>query len=144
MRHKILVVEDEPAVRALLKDILEAAGYEVVTVSRGKGAPDLAAKEAPHAILLDLVLPDMDGVEICRRLKANERTKLVPVVMMSGFNIDLSTAIDAGAEDIVYKPFNMADLLLRVRSIIAVRHLAGRDERLRAYQEELKKGGNVR
>jgi two-component system phosphate regulon response regulator PhoB len=119
---KILVVEDEPAVRDVLKDILGVAGFEVITIPSGKGAPELAEKETPDAILLDVILPDVDGIEICRRLKARESTKSIPVVMISGFNVERSQVLEAGAEDIVYKPFNMDDILLRLKSILPFRN----------------------
>jgi DNA-binding response OmpR family regulator len=64
----------------------------------------------------------VDGIEICRRLKAREGTRLIPVVMISGFNVERSQAIEAGAEDIVYKPFNMDDILLRLRSVLPFRN----------------------
>jgi len=119
---KILVVEDEAAVRDVLKDILGVAGYEVITIPSGKGAPELAEEVTPDAILLDVILPDVDGIEICRRLKARASTKSIPVVMISGFNVDRSQALDAGAEEIVYKPFNMDDILLRIKAVIPLRH----------------------
>jgi DNA-binding response OmpR family regulator len=122
MMPKILVVEDEAAVRDVLKDILAVAGFEVITIPSGTGAPELAERVSPDAILLDVILPDVDGIEICRRLKAREGTRLIPVVMISGFNVERSQAIEAGAEDIVYKPFNMDDILLRLRSVLPFRN----------------------
>lgn len=119
---KVLVVEDEAAVRDVLKDILGAAGYEVITIPTGKGAPELAERVTPDAILLDVILPDVDGIEICKRLKARASTKFIPVVIISGFNVDRSQALNAGAEDIILKPFNMDDILLRLRSVIPLRH----------------------
>jgi DNA-binding response OmpR family regulator len=118
---KILVVEDEAAVRDVLKDILAVAGFEVIAIPSGKGAAELAERVSPDAILLDVILPDIDGIEICKRLKARESTRLIPVIMISGFNIERALVLDAGAEDIVYKPFNMDDILLRLRSLLPFR-----------------------
>ncbi len=138
MGHKILVVEDERAVRDLLKEILETAGYEVLAVARGKGVPELAEKEAPRAILLDLVLPDLDGLKVCRGLRTRESTRFIPVIILTGFNIDPLEVMEAGAEDLLGKPFIMNDLLMRVRAAISVGHLTNRQARLLAYHKNLK------
>jgi DNA-binding response OmpR family regulator len=139
MAQKILVVDDELAVRSLLKDFLTSPEYEVLTAASGEEALTLAEREEPQVILLDALMPGIDGVETCRRLKTQEKTRGIPIIMMTGFGIMPGEAETVGAEDLVFKPFNLADLLMRVSAISRVRHLANPLERLLAYMEELDK-----
>ncbi len=139
MAKKILVVDDEPAVRSLLKDSLTSLEYEVLTAANGEEGLTLAEREEPQVILLDALMPGIDGVETCRRLKAQEKTKWIPIIMMTGFGIMPGEANVVGAEDLVFKPFNLEDLFMRVSAISHVRHLTDRFERLLAYMEALDK-----
>ncbi len=137
MEKKILVVDDEVTVRSLLKDFFTPRGYEVITAADGKEGLALAANEVPDVILLDVMMPGMDGMEVCRRLKANERTAVIPVIMMTGVvGVALEATLTA-PDDLVLKPLTLPELLARVQSIIAVGHLTNRLERLLAYIEEL-------
>ena len=139
MAKKILVVDDEPTVRDMLKDFLTSPEYEVLTAASGEQALALAEWEEPEVILLDARMPGIDGLETCRRLKAEEKTRWIPIIMMTGFGIMPGEAETIGAEDFISKPFDLADLLTRVSAISKVRHLANRFERLMAYMEELDK-----
>jgi DNA-binding response OmpR family regulator len=112
----ILVVEDDEPIGRALKGALESQGYEVDWVMGGREALKLAAEHRPALVLLDLGLPDLDGVEVCRRLRAEEPT--VPIVILTARHaeVDLVLGLDAGADDYVTKPFRLAELLARVRA----------------------------
>ncbi|HYA03212.1 MAG TPA: response regulator [Syntrophobacteria bacterium] len=139
MANKILVVDDELAVRSLLKDFFTPLGYEVITAADGTEGLASAAKEVPDVILLDVMMPGIDGMEVCRRLKANEGTGAIPIIMMTGvIGVALAATLTA-PDDLVLKPLMLPELLARVQSIIAVGHLTNRLERLLAYIEELDK-----
>jgi len=116
---RILVVDDEPAILRALRAGLSARGYDVLTCSTGQGAIDITAVEAPDAVVLDLGLPDLDGIEVCRRIRG---WSSVPIVVLSAEGSDgrKVEALDEGADDYVTKPFSMAELLARVR--VALRH----------------------
>ncbi len=115
----VLVVDDEPAILRALRAGLEARGYRVRTATDGQGAIDLVALEAPDLVVLDLGLPDLDGVDVCRRIRGWSD---VPIVVLSADGSDQRkvVALDEGADDYVTKPFSMAELLARVR--VALRH----------------------
>jgi CheY-like chemotaxis protein len=144
MAKKILVVDDESAVRDLLQEFLTSAGYEVLTAANGEEALALAEQEDPEVILLDAIMPGIDGLETCERLKTQERTAWIPIIMMTGLGAVPGEAYEAGAEDFVFKPLKHADLLRRVSAIGKVRHLENTIERLLAYMEELNRNRSER
>src|SRR5436190_4834214 len=115
-----LVIDDEPQIRRLLRVTLEANGYRVVDAANGQEGIVLAAQARREVILLDLGLPDLDGVEVLKRLREWSR---VPVIILSvrDRENDKVAALDAGADDYVTKPFNSAELLARLRA--ALRHV---------------------
>lgn len=115
MRAKILVVEDEEVLLATLKYNLEKEGYTALTVTDGWQALEMARSENPDLILLDLMLPQLDGLEVCRYLR---RESAVPVIMLTakGEEIDRVVGLEVGADDYVTKPFSMRELLARVRA----------------------------
>jgi CheY-like chemotaxis protein len=137
MAERILVVDDELDVRNLLEDFFTSREYEVVTATTGEEALKLAEREEPKVILLDAFMPGIDGLETCKTLKTREKTRGIPVIMMTGYGIMPAQAEMVEAEDLVFKPFNLGDLLMRVRAITKVGHLTNRIERLLAYMEEL-------
>jgi CheY-like chemotaxis protein len=137
MADKILVVDDELDVRSVLEDFFTSLDYKVVTAATGEEALKLAEREEPKVILLDVFMPGMDGLETCKTLKTREKTRGIPVIMMTGYGIMPAQAEMVEAEDLVFKPFNLWDLLIRVRAISEVGHLTNRIERLLAYMEEL-------
>jgi DNA-binding response OmpR family regulator len=139
LAHKILVVDDEHSVRSLLADFFTPLGYRVIATNDGNEALKLAARENPDVILLDVVMPGLDGAEVCKALRASERTALIPVIMMTGFAGAVVDVSQSAPDDLVLKPFMLADLLKRVRAIIPIRHLATRLERRLAYLDELDK-----
>ncbi|MDQ2758286.1 MAG: response regulator transcription factor [Actinomycetota bacterium] len=113
----VLVVDDEPLIRRTLTINLRARDYEVETAADGRSALQVVAERTPDVIVLDLGLPDLDGVEVLRRLR---RTSRVPVIVLSARHEsdDKVEALDAGADDYVTKPFGMDELLARVRAAI--------------------------
>jgi DNA-binding response OmpR family regulator len=140
MREKILVVDDEEPLRWLLKTILERAGYEVVLASDGVEAIRLAESEKPHLIILDAVMPKLDGIATCIALRANQKTRAIPIMLATGFTEFLSESLHAGADDYVTKPFHFSAVLARVKAILKVSHIEGKAERAVAYMKELRKG----
>lgn len=139
MADKILVVDDEEEIRSLLCSFLEGQGYQVILASDGNEALDLVETENAQVIILDIKLPGLNGIEVCKRLKAQEKTRSIPVIIITGFGDNKLLALDVGADDFVNKPFDMADLLIRVRSALRIRHLNDELERALAYIEELRK-----
>jgi len=139
MADKVLVVDDELEIRDLLGRFLTEQGYEATLASNGEEAVELAEKENPKAILLDIKMPGIDGIETCKRLKAKEKTRFIPVIMATALWDTYADAIEAGAEDFVTKPFNLTELSHRVKSILRVRYLTNELERAVAYIQELGK-----
>ena len=139
MADTVLVVDDEEYVRELLKTFLTEMGYQVIVASHGEEALDLAKKERPQVIILDVKMPGIDGIETCRRLKSDEGTGVIPVIVATALRETLPEVLDAGANDFVTKPFHLTELLTRIRSILRVKHLTDELERACAYIRELEK-----
>ncbi len=117
MGEKILVVDDEPAVTDLLVYNLRKANYQVLTASDGHQALNLARQFDPDLILLDLMLPGVEGLEVCRELR---KTSGVPIIMVSalGEEIDRVVGLELGADDYVAKPFSVRELLARIKAVL--------------------------
>jgi two-component system KDP operon response regulator KdpE len=124
---RILLVDDEPAIQRALGPLLRSRGYDLEIASTGGEALRLMAARTPDLIVLDLGLPDMEGTEVCRRIR--ERSK-VPIVVLSarGAEADKVNALDLGADDYVTKPFGPEELLARIR--VALRRVVDDDENL--------------
>src|SRR6476469_3575697 len=122
MAARILIVDDEPSILATMAPLLRARGYEVATATSGYAALEAVDRQAPQLVILDLGLPDLDGVEVCRRLREG---RAVPIVVLSarGGERDKVAALDAGADDYVTKPFGAEELLARIR--VALRRSDG-------------------
>jgi two-component system cell cycle response regulator DivK len=112
-QKKILIVEDNALNLKLLTDILEYHGYFVFSTSLGEAALDLAQQHRPDLILLDIQLPDISGTEATRRLKADEQTRLIPIIAVTAFAMsgDRAGILLSGSDDYLAKPFKIADLL---------------------------------
>ena len=121
---RVLVVDDEPQILRVLRINLVARQYQVVTAATGTEALSLASTEHPDLVILDLGLPDLDGVEVIRRLRAWTR---IPVIVLSGRvdSHDKVDALDAGADDYVTKPFSVDELLARIRVVTRRRNDTG-------------------
>jgi two-component system KDP operon response regulator KdpE len=117
---RLLVVDDEPPIRRLLRTSLSAQGYRILEAETGQGALDLLAHEAPEVMLLDLGLPDLDGLEVIRRVRALNANVAVIVLSSRGDERGKVEALDLGADDYVTTPIGMAELVARVRT--ALRH----------------------
>lgn len=119
---RILVVDDVPQNARLLEAVLAPSGYEVVTAHDGETALALAATVAPDLVLLDVLLPGLDGYAVCARLREREATAMLPVIMVtSSVGEEKLRAIEAGADDFIPKPFNHQELLTRVRSLLRIK-----------------------
>ena len=122
---KVLVVDDDERNVELLTAKLGVDGYETDTAYDGLEALKKAESYNPDLILLDIMMPKVDGYEVCRRLKASEKTKYIPVIMLTakGEVEDKVLGLDVGAEDYISKPCNLAELSARVRSLLHMRML---------------------
>jgi DNA-binding response OmpR family regulator len=129
MLDKVLVVDDELAIRELLDIFLTGEEYEVILASNGEEALELVEKEQPKAVLLDIKMPGINGIEVCRRLKAKDESKFIPIIMITASMDHRTEAVEAGADDIVTKPFNMEQLSFRLKSALRTRYLSAELER---------------
>lgn len=121
----ILIVDDDWMNREMMEAHLSAASYRVCTAHNGEKALELAAKTPPDLVLLDIRMPDMNGYEVCRRLKNNQATRFTPVVMVTALQTDDDKleAVEAGADDFLTKPFSSIMLLTRVKSLLRIKNL---------------------
>ena len=118
----VLVVDDLPQNTRLLEAVLSPRGFRVATASSGPEALDMLGKEHPDVVLLDIVMPGMDGYEVCRRIREDPGTAFLPVIMITASGEqEKIRAIESGADDFVNKPFDQAELLARVRSLVRVK-----------------------
>ncbi len=121
-QHTILVVDDTPQNIKLLDAVLRPRGYTVLAASSGHEALQKITEACPDLILLDIVMPEMDGYEVCRRLRDNPATHMLPVIMITASGEQEKVkAIEAGADDFIPKPFNQAELLARVKSLLRIK-----------------------
>jgi putative two-component system response regulator len=128
---KILVVDDEPAILDVLVRILLRDGYTPVTATNGIEALELVAREAPDLILLDVTMPRLDGFAVCKQLKDNEQTALIPVTMLTGLDDreHRQRGLEVGADDFLTKPFDQHLLRARIRSQLRLKRLTDQLER---------------
>ena len=119
-KEKILIVEDEKDIVEMIEYNLKKEGYTISSVLNGEQAISLAKKERPDLIILDLMLPDIDGFEICRRLKNNEITVQIPIIMLTAKSreADKVAGLELGADDYLTKPFSPRELIARIRTIL--------------------------
>ena len=116
-RKTILVIEDEPAMALGISDTLEFEGFRVLTAGTGKQGLALARQEKPNAVLLDLMLPDVNGYHVCEEIRRHDA--FVPIIMLTarGLESDKIRGLDSGADDYVTKPFSPGELVARIRAI---------------------------
>ncbi|WP_420859704.1 phosphate regulon transcriptional regulator PhoB [Marivivens marinus] len=114
----ILVVEDEPAQREMLIYNLEAEGFRVSQAPNGEEAKLLVAEDAPDLIVLDWMMPNLSGIELCRQLKTRSETRAIPIIMLSARSeeVDRVRGLDTGADDYVVKPYSVTELMARIKS----------------------------
>ena len=115
---RVLVVEDEPAQREVLAYNLEAEGFDVTRAQDGEEALMLVDEAAPDVIVLDWMMPNLSGIEVCRRLKIKSETRNIPIIMLSARSeeVDRVRGLETGADDYVIKPYSVVELMARVRS----------------------------
>ncbi len=120
MAAQILVVEDEPAIQELVAVNLSRAGHDVIRAADAETALRLVREALPDLVLLDWMLPGMSGVELARRLRAEERTRTVPIIMLTarGAEQDKVAGLELGADDYVTKPFSTRELLARIKAVL--------------------------
>jgi adenylate cyclase len=149
---KILVVDDVPENVRLMEAVLVPRGYEVVSASNGREALGMVEAENPDLILLDVMMPEMDGYAVCTHLREHEDTAVLPVIMVtSSIGQEKTRAIEAGADDFIPKPFNHDELLTRVKSLLRIKryHDTIKDlnrtleERVQSQVEELERLGQL-
>jgi len=119
-KNKILVVDDEKDILDLVEYNLKQEGYKVTCVLTGEEALESISEKKPDLILLDLMLPGVDGFEVCRQLKRDGQTRDIPVVMLTakGEDIDVVTGLELGADDYIVKPFSPRILIARIRAVL--------------------------
>ncbi len=119
-KERVLIVDDEEDILNLVKYNLERDGYEIVAVTSGEAAVRAARSEVPDLILLDLMLPGMDGLDVCRILKNDNNISSTPIVMLTakGDDSDIVTGLELGADDYITKPFSPKVLIARVKAVL--------------------------
>ncbi len=134
-RALVLVVDDDVSVRSSLTRMLRAQGFDVVSEAEGAGALDSVRLLRPDVVLLDVMMPGLDGLEVCRQLKADRETRLTPIILLTGLAgvEELERGLDAGADDFLTKPPERVELLARIRSLL----------RLKSYTDELERAESV-
>jgi two-component system phosphate regulon response regulator PhoB len=126
-RERILVVEDEEDIMELIRYNLAREGYRISSATTGEEGLRAAMRDKPDLVVLDLMLPGIDGIEVCRRLKADQQTRFIPVVMVTakGEEADVVTGLELGADDYLTKPFSPKVLIARLRAVIRRREQEG-------------------
>ena len=134
----IMIVDDEEEARLGLNRLLISEGYAVKLASSGEEALNLLNQARPDAILLDFKMPGLDGIEVCRRIRSNDKTKTIPIIMITGFPEEKEIAVQAGADDFLDKPVDPINLSMRIKCVLKVAKIVDELERTKAYLEELR------
>ena len=138
IKGNILVVDDEEIDRNYLRHLLTKEGHQVSEAKNGTQALDNVAADAPDLILLDLIMPDMSGLEVCRRLKESPQTAHIPILMLASLTDrkDLQIVMESGANDFLRKPINHQEVFLRVRNAVYSKRLF---DQIATYEEQTKR-----
>src|SRR6516225_9933675 len=131
--ERVLIVDDDPDIQRLVSYNLSQAGFHVTTASSGRTALETVQEHPPDLIILDIMMPDIDGMEVCRTLRQRESSRRIPIIMLTARSeeIDRVVGFELGADDYVMKPFSPRELVLRIKSILR-RSRTERTEMLRA------------
>ena len=135
----VLIVDDNPQNVELLQAFLESLPVKIITAVDGLDALNKVAEHSPDLILLDIMMPQMSGFQVCRRIKSDPKTRDIQVLMVTALNElgDIEQANEVGTDDFVSKPVNKIELLTRVKSLLRVRHLKSELERALTYLNEI-------
>lgn len=143
-KERIFIIEDDEDITELLKYNLTREGYRVASVTSGEESLEAVKGNLPDLILLDLMLPGLDGLEVCRLLKRDARTSHIPIIMVTakGEEVDIVTGLELGADDYITKPFSPKVLLARVRTVIRRKHVKPSPETVpfKIYELEIHTG----
>jgi len=139
----VLVVDDEEKNRRIIKDLLEATGHRVLEAEDGEQALRIVAQSPPDVVLLDIMMPGIDGFEVCRRLKKNPQTAPIPVLIVTALSerSDRLRGMEEGANDFILKPIDTRDVILRVRNAVYSKHL---HDRVQENYEQLRELESLR
>ncbi len=136
---KILLADDDTDIRDIISGILTREGFEVLLAKDGNEALDLAKTGKPDLILLDFLMPQMNGVEVCEALKKDKEMKSIPVIMITAYASEKEKSLSSGAIDFITKPIEKVDLMLRIRSVLKVSNISNELQKIIAYIQELEK-----
>ena len=138
--HIVLVVDDEEGMRDFLKEILVSEGFSVHTCSDGRQAIEKAVTLKPDLVLLDLILPGLDGIAVCQAFRANEKTQKIPILVVTGSpsNKQIEDSMTGGGDDFITKPIDVPDMLIRIRALLECRDILDPMERLSTYAERVR------
>lgn len=117
---RVIIVEDEETLANNLADKMQSEGFSVITVANGEQGLDLIRAEKPHLIILDIMLPGLDGLSICRMVRNDPATARIPIIMLTarGTEVDKIVGLESGADDYIVKPFGLGEFLARVRAVL--------------------------
>jgi two-component system OmpR family response regulator len=137
-KQKILIIEDDKSIAKLLKYNLEKAGFEPVNAYSGESGLEMLSRQQPHLIILDIMLPRMDGLEVCRQIKQDTATQNIPVIMLTarGEEVDRIVGLELGVDDYIVKPFSPREIILRIKAIL-------RRLQVKKQPEEILQGGDL-
>jgi len=138
--EKILYADDDTEIREIIKDILVKEGYDVLIAKDGNEALNLTKQSLPDLIILDYFMPGLTGEQVCMALKKDSQTQHIPVIIVTGYPNEKEKSLSAGAVDFINKPIEKTDLLLRIRSVLKVRHIKNELQKIIAYIAELEGG----
>lgn len=119
--HRVMIIEDDVMIQSVFRQILESEGFEVLTQDQGAGGIEAVRRNRPDIVILDMNLPDMSGMDVCRALKADAATRPIPVLILTGEArevVQRVQGLDLGAEDYLFKPIDSKVLIARLRSIL--------------------------
>ncbi len=138
-KPKILIADDEPSIRELLEQVLNADGFEVILATDGKDALQQILACNPDVILLDIRMPKLDGVTLCKALRVYKETEHTPIIMLTAYNTreHLEQSMAAGADDFLAKPFEVTELRIRVRAMLKLKYVTNELERLQQYIQSI-------
>ncbi len=137
--ERILVADDEADIREIMRSILKKEGYDVIIAKDGPEGLALAKEHKPDLVVLDYLMPGLNGIEVCQALKKDPSTEAIPVIIVTAFPNQKEQGLSAGAVDFMNKDIDTIDLLVRVRSALKVRHITNELQRAIAYIAELEK-----